>query len=114
MKKILCLVIVAASGAFATSAIAQSAPQIDRHVARMRKFLHLSGQQAGTIRGDYFAASNEKKAIEKNRNLSPMDKQARIREIDRGRNQQIAAVLSPGQLRAWRESRDARSPLGGF
>jgi hypothetical protein len=109
LNKILCMAIAAASCGMATVAPAQTARQIDRHVAKMRRFLHLSGVQAGTIRGDYFAASDEKKAIAHNRSFSPFQRQEKIREVTRDTNRQIAAVLSPPQLDQWKTWRREES-----
>jgi hypothetical protein len=102
MKRSLVLMIAAVFCGLTTGAIAQSARQIDRHVAEMRKNLHLSGQQAGTIRADMFAASNEKKAIERNLSIPPEVKRMKIREVTKATRDQIGAVLSPRQAAIWR------------
>ena len=102
MKRITLIATLGLTVMAATSAFAQSAREIDRHVADMRQYLHLSGQQAGTIRHDYFAASDEKKSIRRNPNLSDFDRDRRLREVNRATNEEIEAVLNPRQLDQFR------------
>jgi hypothetical protein len=88
--------------ALAAPSFGQSAPTIDRRVANMRRELGLTGPQAGTIRGDMFAASDEKRVINHNPNIGSFQKQQRTKEINRSTRQEIEAVLTPFQLRQYR------------
>jgi cytochrome c556 len=109
MKKSILILAAAAAMGLTTTSFAQTARQIDRRVAAMRQYLHLTGAQAGTIRGELFAASDEKRAIAKNPALAPDQKQRRMKEITKSTREQIRAALTPSQLAAWKMHREMQT-----
>ncbi|HWD37463.1 MAG TPA: hypothetical protein VG944_01325 [Fimbriimonas sp.] len=101
------MILTLAGGVIATSASAQTGERTNHRLMEMQRVLNLTRPQMSEIRHDLMRAKAERRHIQMNAALSADEKDLRMKEVRKHARSEIKAVLTPGQLKAWREFRKA-------
>ena len=103
MRNLLTLAVATAICAAAIPASAQVNPKMEKKLDTMSRILNLTPDQFKTVRRDLMTAKAERGEIRRNAALTTDQKERRIKDLRQSTRTEIRAVLTPVQLKTWRE-----------